>query len=163
LTSFNQPKLTRVMAGLDGLIPHSYVAYKQSQLCRCGHLHQWTSMMAETHIKSVVGGKYVTNHRACRVDDIKYNLPIKVIDGQTEHVMFCHECYATASLAHLPQAPSPTDVTMAPLTDPRSMGIMKTVPPRTRHWKDGSERYEEAEPKVAKAKKPIVTIDDLLI
>src|SRR4029077_18155640 len=71
-----QVKLTRVMADPYGdLLPHAYVVHKQSQLCRCGHLHQWTQMMTETHIKStLVKGKYSTIHR--RVEDIKYNLPI---------------------------------------------------------------------------------------
>jgi hypothetical protein len=156
-----QVKLTRVMADPnEGLLPHAYVVYKQSQLCRCGHLHQWTQMMAETHIRSTLGHKYITNHRVCRVEDIKYNLPVKCIEAQTEKVLFCHECHATASLAHLPPPPKPQDSTVAQTL--RASPLMQNQPPRTRHWKDGTERYEDVSKATPKAK-PKTTLDDLLI
>src|SRR4029077_10148869 len=158
-----QVKLTQVMADpYEGIMPHAYVVYKQSQLCRCGHLHQWSQMMAESHLKATLGqGKYITNHR--RVNEVKYNLPItKVIEAQTQHIMVCHECYQTASLAHLPSPPKPQDATAAQTL--RTSPLMQNQPPRTRHWKDGTERFEETQKSAAKpAAKPKTTIADLLI
>jgi hypothetical protein len=141
----SQVKLTRVMADPYGdLPPHAYIVYKQSQLCRCGHLHQWSTMMTETHIRSTLQqGKYSTIHR--KVDEVKYNLPIaRVIEAQTERVLFCHECYATAKLSHLPPPPKPqTSAVVGGFSQPA-----KPV---------------AAAPQGKKPKAPIVTIDDLLI
>jgi hypothetical protein len=138
-------KLTRVMADpYEGQMPHAYIVYKQSQLCRCGHLHQWSTMMTETVTRSPMGALTIF-HR--RVDDLRYNLPVKrVIEAQTERLMFCHECYATATLAHLPLPPQPD-----PKPAPSCVGS-KT--PQTLHDKPA---------KAAKPKAPATTIDDLLI
>jgi hypothetical protein len=95
-------------------------------------------MMTETHIKSTLQqGKYSTIHR--RVEDIKYNLPVvRVIEAQTEKVMFCHECFSTTSLAHLPSPPIPETKIVG--------GIQATAQPK----------------KPAKARET-TTLDDLLI
>jgi hypothetical protein len=133
----SQPKLTRVQADpYEGPLPHAYVILKQSQMCRCGHLHQWSTMMTETVTRSNLGSLTIF-HR--RVDEVKYNLPIKreVLQHQTEKLMFCHECVGTATLSHLPPLPRP---------DPKPIvgGFQPSKP-------------------APKAAKPQVTLDDLLI
>lgn len=129
-------KLTRVQADpYEGPLPHAYVVLKQSQMCRCGHLHSWSTMMTETVTRSNLGS-LTTMHR--RVDEVKYNLPIKrIIEQQTEKLMFCHMCVGSATLDHLPPLPRP---------DPKPV-VGGFQPPPT---------------KAPKASKPTITLDDLL-
>jgi hypothetical protein len=142
-----QPKLTRVQSPIEGLTPDAYIVYKQTQLCRCGHLHQWTQMMAENRIRSTLApSKYSTIHRTCRIEDVKYNLPIRMIEAAVEKVLFCHECYTTATLSHLPPPPPPPEAPRPASVAPSWVGKGPT-----------------AKPTKPTKKKPETTIDDLLI
>lgn len=110
------------LAPQQGLTPHAYTIHRHSQLCRCGALHEWSEVYSKTHLRSQLGHRYVTNLRPVRTpDEIMYNLPIEVIVREPTKVLFCHECFATASLSHLPKPPVP---------EPQRPKAVAPAPPR---------------------------------
>lgn len=133
------------LAPQGGLVPHAYRVYKHSQICRCGAIHEWSETVSKTMLRSTLGvGKYVTNGRPIHApEDIQYNLPIELVVMEPKKVLFCHECFATASLAHLPRPPKPSSQTV--------IGGF-SQPPKA-----------AAPPAAKRPKATAVTIDDLLI
>lgn len=90
--------------------PTSYIVIRQSQQCRgCGNLHQFTEIYAKTNLRPQMGlGKYVTNLRPIHsIHDVTWNLPIELHERPIHEIPFCHECYKTANLSHLPSPPAP--------------------------------------------------------
>lgn len=89
------------------VLPHSYVVRKLAQHCKnCGSLHEYSELYSKTHLRSQWGHKYVTNLRRLHTPP-EYNLRVEILETATEEVAFCHECFATVSLRHLPPIPMP--------------------------------------------------------
>lgn len=126
--------------------PHSYVLVKHLQVClHCQSQHEWSEPYSKTFLRSRWERKYVTNLRPIRSPaDVQYNLPIGVICREPTRVPFCHECFASVTLSHLPSPPKPEDKsTIIGTSSPAEGGTV------TRS--------------VTRSAKPKPTIDDLLL
>jgi hypothetical protein len=145
--------------------PDSYIVYKHSQLCRCGQLYHWSKLMAESRTKSRHGLATLTHLQ--RIDTPQYNIPIsRIIEAPVERILFCHTCYASASLTHLPNRPSPTAI--PPAAALKQMDVIKHAPQSTtwidKHGRQHTDSLRESKPKSAPKSKPRpTTIDDLLV
>ena len=102
-------------APADSPPPHAYVVRQWTQRCACGATHEWTEIYAKTHYRRG-NAPPVTNLRHCIPSDILYDLPIIHEDMGDEQVPFCHRCYATVSLAHLPKPTEPSTPTASSTT-----------------------------------------------
>jgi hypothetical protein len=91
----------------QGPPPSNYVVVKTKTMCiNCNTTHEQSTVTAKTWMHSRMTSKPFANQRPVRSPtEISYNLPIEIENRPIERIPFCHECFETISLSHLPLPP----------------------------------------------------------
>ena len=109
--SLREPQRTPIFMARpnEGTPPHNYVVLLQRTLCvNCGSTHELSSITAKTFLYSRLASRQCPNQRPVRSpSEITYNLPVEMELRPIERIPFCHECFESVSLSHLPAPPQP--------------------------------------------------------
>lgn len=100
------PRPTTPPAPLPEATPVAYTVLRTSQFCQhCSTLHESAQVMLRCELPARHGmGKPLTQMR--RLDTApQWNLPVETRVLESRNIPFCHECFDTVQLEHLPVPP----------------------------------------------------------
>jgi hypothetical protein len=103
----NNPVTPICLAPQGDVAPHSYVIQLEATRCtNCNKRKTHCHVYSKTHLKSRMGGKFVTNLRPVRgPKDIQWNVPIEPAIVPDVIIPFCEDCFDRVELNHLPSPP----------------------------------------------------------
>lgn len=133
--------------------PVAYTVLRSSQYCtNCSTLHDSAQVMLRCEMPARHGmGKPLTQMR--RLDGApQYNLPVESRTLEAKNIPFCHECFDTVTLDHLPLPPQQDTRILKPVG---KFGVTLSESPLT-----GNPREQAPKASTSQSRKP--SADDLL-
>lgn len=85
------------------VLPSVYIVHVRRTRCKaCSHISEHPEVYALNHLRPRNGeGKLITN--LVRVDEFKYNIPVRAMPIREVFVPACQECYDKTDLSKLPR------------------------------------------------------------